>query len=189
MNTRQRLKIVCLSFCLSQCFVGHNDVYLVPPPIQQQSMGVASCGQRVMKTLTRHAFTVQEWHNYILHNGGLRCSSSLSHRMCPHPLQSVLTEPFAGSLLLVPGYHTEWVAVAGTRLSYRVGCCCWYQAVTDTEWVAVAGTRLSYRVGCCCWYQAVIQSGLLLLVPACHTERVAVAGTSLSYRICCCCWY
>ena len=163
MNTRQRLKIVCLSFCLSQCFVGHNDVYLVPPPIQQQSMGVASCGQRVMKTLTRHAFTVQEWHNYILHNGGLRCSSSLSHRMCPHPLQSVLTEPFAGSLLLVPGYHTEWVAVAGIRLSYRVGCCCWYQAV--------------------------IQSGLLLLVPACHTERVAVAGTSLSYRICCCCWY
>ena len=95
----------------------------------------------------------------------------------------------SGLLWLVPGCHTEWVAVAGTRLSLIQNGLLLLVPGYHTEWVAVAGIRLSYRVGCCCWYQAVIQSGLLLLVPACHTERVAVAGTSLSYRICCCCWY
>ena len=174
-------------------------------------MGVVSCGQRVMKTLIRYAFTVQEWH--ILHHGGLRCSSSLSQRMCPTlsslSLQSHLLAPCcwyqaivqSGLLLLVPGCHTEWVAVAGTRLSLIQSGLLLLVPGYHTEWVAVAGMRLSYRVGCYCWYKSVIhnnllllfvlgypyQVGLLLVLLGCPYRAVCLVaggGTQLSFRGC-----
>ena len=163
-----------------------------------------------MKTLIRYAFTVQEWR--IFHHGGLRCSSSLSHRMCPTlsslSLQSHLLAPCcwyqaivqSGLLLLVPGCHTEWVAVAGTRLSLIQSGLLLLVPGYHTEWVAVAGIRLSYRVGCYCWYKSVIhnllllfvlgypyQVELLLVLLGCPYRAgclVAGGGTQLSFRGC-----
>ena len=147
--------------------------------------------------LARHRFNSNRWALWAVVNGSWRLSYDMP-LLCKNGIYST-TEVFTAPRACLTGcappspvclYRaTCSFPVAGTRLSYRVGCCCWYQIVIQSGLLLLVPGCHWYRVGCCCWYQAIIQSGLQLLVSGCHTEWVAIAGTSLSYRVRCYCWY